>query len=57
LGDGGGWRAGRDASDPSFGDELADTGYVEAHDRAGGAEGFHHRHGVGLVVRQGGDDA
>ena len=56
-GDGGGRRAGRDAADPSFGDELADAGYVIAHDRAAHADGFHHPHWMRLIVRQGGNDA
>jgi hypothetical protein len=47
----------RHATDPPFGDELADAGDVIAHDRARDTQGLHHRHGVSLVVRQGGNDA
>jgi hypothetical protein len=57
MGDGGGGRAVRHATDPPLGDELADAGNVIAHDRSRDAQGLHHRHWVRLIVRQGGNDA
>ena len=48
LGDSGGRRAARHATDPPRGDELADAGNVITHDRTPDAQGLHHRHWVRL---------
>jgi hypothetical protein len=57
LGDSGGRRAARHATDPPRCEELAYAGNVITYDGTPGAQGLHHRHWVRLIVRQGGNDA